>query len=183
MKPMENYTPRTSRPAMNTETKETVEPSVTPVTRSFSSASPKKKRPSSKWLKWLLGAVLAVLLVGVAVSFCLRAVGIGNNVDGSKYQAVFLTSGQVYFGKLQFLNDSYVKLTDVFYIQTSSTTDGENPQTTEDSSDMQLIKLGNEIHGPDDAMVISRDQMLFYENLKADGKVTQSIQKYKTENK
>lgn len=44
---------------------------------------------------------------------------------------------------------------------------------------MQLIKLGDEIHGPEDEMILSKDQVLFYENLKTDGKVAQSIEKYK----
>lgn len=180
---MENYTPRAPRPAMSAEAKDTAEPAVTPTTRSFSAPAAKKKQPK-KWWKWAMAAVVVALVAG-AGWFFLRSTLFGNNVDSSKYQAVFLTSGQVYFGKLQFLNDDYMKLTDVFYIQ-SSTTDSEsdNPQKSKtDSNNMQLIKLGNEIHGPDDAMVISRDQVLFYENLKSDGKVTQSIQQYKTENK
>lgn len=179
---MENYTPRAARPAMNAEAKEPAEPAVTPTTRSFSTTS-KKKQPSNLW-KWLVAAAIVVVVAGGAWFF-LRGALFGNNIDGGKYQAVFLTSGQVYFGKLSFLNDNYMKLTDVFYIQTNSTSDdSDNPQKSKtDSNNMQLIKLGNEIHGPDDAMIISRDQVLFYENLKSDGKVTQSIQQYKNENK
>jgi hypothetical protein len=41
-----------------------------------------------------------------------------------------------------------------------------------------LIKLGNEVHGPEDSMVIERSQVLFFENLKNDGKVVDSINKY-----
>ncbi len=47
----------------------------------------------------------------------------------------------------------------------------------------QLIKLGEEVHGPEDAMIINRDQVLFYENLKPGGKVSQLIQNYKSGNK
>jgi ABC-type Zn uptake system ZnuABC Zn-binding protein ZnuA len=43
---------------------------------------------------------------------------------------------------------------------------------------VQLIKLGSEVHGPEDAMMIAKAQVLFYENLKPDGKVAQSISKY-----
>jgi hypothetical protein len=104
----------------------------------------------------------------------------GFNIDTSKYQAVFLTNGQVYFGKIDALNNDYMRLTDIFYLQTKSTTDSTNPQETADknSSDVELIKLGGEIHGPEDSMMISRDQVLFYENLKQDGEVSKTITNY-----
>lgn len=102
-------------------------------------------------------------------------------IDTSKYQAVFFTNGQVYFGKLQAFNNDYMKLTDIFYLQTqsNSSSGSTNPQNTAaDSSSVQLIKLGSEVHGPEDEMIISKQQVLFYENLKSDGKVAQSIDKY-----
>lgn len=104
-------------------------------------------------------------------------------IDGSKYQAVFFTNGQVYFGKLQSANSDYLKLTDIYYLQTQGeqASDSQNPQqSTNAQKDVQLIKLGDEIHGPEDAMVISKDQVLFYENLKSDGKVAQSIAQFKS---
>lgn len=107
----------------------------------------------------------------------------GLAIDSDKYQAVFFTNGQVYFGKLQPASGDYMKLTEIYYLQTQTdgVTDANNPQeTTNDQSDVQLIKLGEEIHGPEDQMVISKDQVLFYENLKSDGKVAQSIDKYKS---
>lgn len=105
-------------------------------------------------------------------------------IDSSKYQAVFFTNGQVYFGKLTGLSDDQMKLTDVFYLQTqaseNSEKDSKNPQdSSTDQSSVQLIKLGNEVHGPEDSMIISRDQILFYENLKDDGKVVQTIKQHK----
>ena len=101
-------------------------------------------------------------------------------IDASKYQAVFLTNGQFYFGKLQMLNNEYVKLTDVYYMQTDSTDSSSslsttNSTTSSDSSNYKLIKLGSEIHGPEDAMMIAKDQILYYENIKSDSKVGQLI--------
>ena len=54
----------------------------------------------------------------------------------------------------------------------------ENQIAAQESTGMQLIKLGEEVHGPEDTMVINRDQMLFFENLKSDGKVTQLIRQH-----
>jgi hypothetical protein len=79
-----------------------------------------------------------------------------------------------------------MKLTDIFYLQTHNTSaDSKNPQqtTSQQSNDVQLIKLGSEVHGPDDEMIISKDQVLFFENLKKDGKVTDSISKYLSQKK
>lgn len=103
-------------------------------------------------------------------------------VDKTKYQAVFFTNGQVYFGKLKSINRENLQMTDIYYLQTQATGESESKnlqETSSDKNDVQLIKLGDEIHGPEDMMVISKDQVLFYENLKTDGKVAQSIEKHK----
>jgi len=86
----------------------------------------------------------------------------------------------VYFGKLDSLNGQYSRLTDVFYIQaTEAEQNAQNPQNSDvNTTDLQLIKLGNEVHGPEDEMLINRDQILFVENLKTDGRVSDSIRQY-----
>jgi len=110
----------------------------------------------------------------------------GANIDSNKNQAVFLTNGQVYFGKLHTLNGGYMKLTDIYYLQTTAKdTSSSDLQAAsgQSSTDVQLIKLGDEIHGPDDEMIISKDQVLFFENLKKDSKVSSSITKYQNQKK
>jgi hypothetical protein len=125
------------------------------------------------------GAVILVALLAFGGLFIYQS-RTGANIDSGKYQAVFLSNGQVYFGKLSPLNSEYMKLNDIFYLQTKTDTSSNNPQATTDksASDVQLIKLGNEIHGPDDQMVISKTQILFFENLKKDSKVSSSIDSY-----
>lgn len=142
-------------------------------------------KPSKK--RFLIPGAILIVIILIVLGWTIwntkqNAV---TGIDGSKYQAVFFTNGQVYFGKLSSSNNSYLKLTDIYYLQTQSTDDSKNPQqtSTDATSNTQLIKLGDEIHGPEDQMTISKDQVLFYENLKADGKVAQSIQKYKDANK
>lgn len=130
--------------------------------------------------------VCAVVILAIAVggwfAWPKLAGKTGAPIDSGKYQAVFFTNGQVYFGKLQNYNGEYLKLTEIYYLQTQASASGEseNPQqTSSDQNNVQLIKLGEEIHGPEDEMVISKDQILFYENLKENGKVAQSIEQYK----
>lgn len=176
---MDRFASGPARPTSVPERKETVgEAPVAPSTgapRASRHESPKRKRGL---VKWLIIAVAAIAVVGGLLWFFVFRSGGAGQIDGGNYQAVFLTSGQVYFGKLSMVDDKYMKLTDVFYIQTS--TSGTNVQSSDtNSTDMQLIKLGNEIHGPKDAMVISRDQVLFFENLKDDGKVVKTIKEYK----
>lgn len=133
---------------------------------------------------------LPIIAIIIVVALCIagwfawsKMQGSGTAIDSNKYQAVFFTNGQVYFGKLHAFSDDSLKLTDIYYLQTQSEekTDSANPQQTSTSqNDVQLIKLGDEIHGPEDEMVISKEQLLFYENLKTDGKVAQSIEKHKS---
>jgi len=143
-------------------------------------AAEEKKPFKRRFVAPLVVLLILLLLVGGWFFFSNKqnaAIGI----DGGKYQAVFFTNGQVYFGKLSGSNNSYLKLTNIYYLQTEST-DGSNSvqsASTDQNSNAKLVKLGDEIHGPEDEMIISKDQVLFYENLKADGKVAQAIQKAK----
>lgn len=132
-----------------------------------------------------IAVTVFVVVVGGFFAWSKMNTNLGIAIDETKYQAVFFTNGQVYFGKLQYLNSESMKLTEVFYLQAPATAqaDPENPQaTTSDQNNVQLIKLGEEVHGPEDSMIISKQQVLFYENLKPEGKVAQSIEKFKKEN-
>lgn len=135
----------------------------------------KHKKGTKKLITLSIGLVVVIAVIVLAILTLYRA-SVGSLIDTSKYQAVFFTNGQVYFGKLATLSGNYMRLTDIFYLQTK-TTDSSNPQetTSSTSSDVELIKLGDEIHGPSDEMIINNDQVLFFENLKQDGKVAQSI--------
>jgi len=136
--------------------------------------------------------IIVSLVVALAVMswFMLapnRSSSVAPAIDTSKYQAVFFTNGQVYFGKLASVNSEYLQLTDVYYLQNQQSTDEvedpNNPQASDaDQSSATLIKLGKEIHGPEDEMIISKEQVLFYENLKTDGSVSKTIAQDKSQN-
>lgn len=146
-----------------------------------------KKRPFStgtpKWLSVLYVVILfgiAALLVLVAISLARGTNSNGEQklVDTSKYQAVFLNNGQVYFGNITTINNDYLKLNNIFYLTQSSDT-----TTANSNSNYTLVKLGcQQIHYPYDQMVINRSQVTFWENLSADGKVAQSIAQFKKQN-
>lgn len=105
-----------------------------------------------------------------------------NYVNDEQYQAVFVNvngtnGGQVYFGKVTALTPQYIRLANVFYIQNQQPAEGQAA-----SSAYNLVKLGCELHGPTDEMIINRDQVFFWENLKADGQVAQKIEEFKKQN-
>lgn len=137
-------------------------------------------------LPWVVLALVVVVLVVVAVLFRDKLFA-GKSGDAmmakaGEYQAVFLTNGQVYFGKLSEDGGRYIKLTDIYYLQVNQPQIQGSQQTTQQAQQqpqLQLVKLGNELHGPVDEMHINRDQVLFFEDMKADGKVAQAIKEYK----
>ena len=96
--------------------------------------------------------------------------------DSSKYQAVFMTNGQVYFGKLSSVASKYQTLTDVYYLQVQQPVQPAQPADT--SSQISLTKLGNELHGPTDKMNIASDQVLFWEDMSAESAVVKAIAQY-----
>ncbi|OGI34681.1 MAG: hypothetical protein A2259_04920 [Candidatus Moranbacteria bacterium RIFOXYA2_FULL_43_15] len=100
-------------------------------------------------------------------------------VDSSKYQAVFLTNGQVYFGKVSNENSDYVSVSDVYYMVLkkplqNQQRDGEEQNQDQAKPEYTLVKLGKEMHGPT-SMSVNRDQILFVENLADDSKVVSTI--------
>lgn len=136
-------------------------------------------KPTAQFYLLIVGVFIAI---GACIWFFLHnANSATKTIDTDKYQAVFLTNGQVYFGRLVDKTSDYFQLTDVYYLQTNETdTTSDNPQdTTTQSNDVKLIKLGSEVHGPEDQMTILKDQVLFFENIKSDGDVGKLIQNIK----
>jgi hypothetical protein len=93
---------------------------------------------------------------------------------GSAYQSVALINGQLYFGRLEAAGD-YLSLRDVFYVQTR-----QNPETRAVAN--VLVKRGAEPHQPD-RMLISRQQVLLIEPVKADSPVAKLIAEQNTQPK
>ncbi len=140
-------------------------------------------------LPWVILAVILLVLVVVGVLFRDRLFPSQNTNStaveqgaSSGYQAVFLSNGQVYFGKLSGMTASYATLKDIYYLQvtTPPNADGSqlNQQQAQQQQQLSLVKLGQELHGPVDEMKINRDQVLFYEDMREDGRVMTAIREY-----
>ncbi len=159
-------------------------------------ASPQKKK-SPAMLIIILLVVVVIALAGV-----MTYPKVKKSMDTKKaeketvYHAVFLSNGQVYFGQMYNLKDEYVKLSQVYYLQlnqqqTQQVQPAEGDTQTQDEQasgeaaadgtqpEFSLVKLGQELHGPEDAMVINKEHILFYEILKADSNVVKAIKEEK----
>ncbi len=127
-----------------------------------------------KWLKLLIG----LIIVAVAANWIL---GPSNfpAVNRSVWQSVFLDNNQVYFGHLRNYNRDYVVLSNIFYLRAA---EPPQPQPSEGPT-LNLVKLGGELHGPQDEMYIPKGKIMFWENLKSDSQVTQAINTFLAEQK
>jgi hypothetical protein len=133
----------------------------------------------------ILNTILVVLLIitsVVATAYLLLRLSTDTGSQGSvqkkNFQALFLTNGQVYFGHLANVDKSYVELTDIYYLQVQQQVQPGQSSSSSSNQQVSLAKLGNELHGPEDEMYVTRDQVLFWENLKNSGKVVQAIMSY-----
>lgn len=103
------------------------------------------------------------------------------NKDKDSLQAVFINvngtnGGQVYFGHIAEMTQQFIRLNNVFYIQNQQNSNQQN------NSAYNLVKLGCELHGPEDQMVINRSEVFFWENLKTDSQVAQKVAEFKKQN-
>lgn len=130
----------------------------------------------------LLG--IALLLAAVTLYVALASPDSeSKQINKSEYQAVFITNtagasiqSSVYFGKIINLNDKFVTLTNVFYIQAPTQTQSSSSTT---NTNLTLLKLGTtELHMPEDKMIINRSAITFWENLKDSSQVVTKIKEY-----
>lgn len=169
-----DFANRGTRPAGQ----ENASPSVQPVGSVHK--SPKMGSANvNKIMQIVLLFSVTILVAGLIIRVFLGAGKLESSyVDKSKYQAVFLNGGQVYFGKIGRYTDRYLTLTDIFYLRVNQQV--QPGQTTATSAnDVSLAKLGSELHGPQDQMVMNRSEVQFWENLKDDGQVVKAITQYK----
>jgi len=113
----------------------------------------------------VLVAVISLLL-GTGVAFLIGSPQKPLKFD-TTYQAVLLSNGNVYFGKLEDYGSRFPVLTDVFYIQSSV-----NPDTKQTVN--VLVKRGQELHAPD-RMYLNPSQIILVEPVGSNSKVMQLI--------
>lgn len=119
--------------------------------------------------------VLVLLLIAVSVAFIIslgaRTFGAivspdNAKVDKESFQAIRLTDGSVFYGSITNIGQDFIVLSDVYY---------ESADSAHDGSQVSLTQHGTEPYGPSNTIHINRNQVVFWENLKRDGAVTETI--------
>ena len=141
------------------------------------SGGKKRSADRAKWTRLGVAAAVAAIVI-LFVGLIVTAAFGGDKkeseyVDASKLQAVFLNTGQVYFGNISVLNGEHVVLNNIYYLQTANT--GAAAGGAAANTNVTLVKLGCELHEPYDQMVINRDQVTFWENLQDNGQVATAV--------
>ncbi|HSX53148.1 MAG TPA: hypothetical protein VLF90_02135 [Patescibacteria group bacterium] len=86
-------------------------------------------------------------------------------VNDTENQAVFLSNGQVYFGHIRSINDKYMRLDSIYYLQVNQQV---QPDGKTQTGNPTLVPLGCELHRPENEMLLNTSQVTFWENLKND---------------
>ena len=120
--------------------------------------------------------LLAILVAITAAGYIVNMIVSSNDlVDSNSYQAIFLDNGEVYFGNITDLDDDSVTLENIYYLQVSNNSQLQNDQQLPSQPEINLIKLGNELHGPQDKMFIPMQSIVYWENLEAGCRLSQVI--------
>ena len=133
----------------------------------------------------ILTFCIVVVLAGLTVFLVFNK---GTNerkfVDNNNLQAIFLNTGQVYFGNIKTLNTNFLVVNNIFYLQanSSSTGTGTTASTSPSNTSVSLVKLGCELHAPLDQMVINRTSVTFWENLSPTGQVAKAVATWQKDN-
>ena len=138
---------------------------------------PKRRKGFKKPLILIL--VLALIITGLV---CVYKYKFGNTW-GSGYYAIFLDNSQVYFGNLSQKDSPYVVLEDVYYLRVTTALQTNEQGEQVQVPDINLVKLGTELHKPLDRMEIQKAHILFIEKLADDSSVIDAINTYKQKQK
>lgn len=121
---------------------------------------------------------LFIAIIVAVIGFAGYFLGNQGTRSDKPYQALFLTNGQVYFGKIARQSTTHTILNDIYYLQVQQSIQPP-PENQTQQPQVQLVKLGGELHKPKDEMVINNDHILFIEEIQNDGQVGQTIERHK----
>lgn len=118
-------------------------------------------------LVWMIAGLVLIVVGIMLIVEHMRGSHNSEVKFSTPYQAVLLTNGSVYFGKLQGYGSSTPELTQVYYVVSQT-----NPETKQVTN--SLIRRGQELHKPD-RMYLNPRQILFVEPVGTDSRVAQLI--------
>ncbi len=134
------------------------------------------KRPSASYKvpKFVVLPIVGVIALGFIAAYFLL-IPHGQRIDTSAYQVVYLANNQAYFGKLQNSEGEYLVIKSPYTAQDVTQPVDEKDKDAEPQTQTTLVKVRDQVAGPQDSIAIRSDQVLFWQNLRSDSKVTTAI--------
>jgi hypothetical protein len=119
-------------------------------------------------------ALIFVILITVLIIIFYRK---SKSFPPDTFFAVFLTNDQVYFGHITKETSKTLTLENVYYLKANAEVNTADPEseTNAGTAKVSLIKLGEELHSPEDKMVINKEQIIFWEKMRSAGVVMNAI--------
>lgn len=128
------------------------------------------------WLRTLppwIGMVCAAVIVWLLLLFLGRVFRFPKPKTRA-YQAVFLTNGLAYVGRLRRHSFAYLRLDDVHFLIADPKS--QTPLEAVRALKSQLIALGDDVLASQGSMYISKRQILFWEDLAPTSRIVRAIQ-------
>lgn len=120
----------------------------------------------------LVAAAIVIIIGGLLAGIFLLPKG--ERIDANGYQVVYMATGQAYFGKLQNTEGNYLVIDQPYTAQNVTPTTEAAP--TNQQASTTLLKVSQQAYGPQDSISLSKDQVLFWQNLRSDSKVAKAIE-------
>lgn len=123
-------------------------------------------RTAVRLIGGLIGAVILLgigLLLGIAIAGAGSTDALRSQVNPARYQAVFLTNNEVYFGRLRVPAGRFAYMTRVYRLTSQVTRNRSQPLRR------TLVRLVTDVQSPEDELIINKAQILYVENLNPNG--------------
>jgi len=112
-------------------------------------------------------AILLLMFIAGSMGYSQYRAAHATLTFDTPFQAVLLTGGMVYYGKLEGMGTPYPVLRDIYYVQS-----GMNPDTKQQTN--VLVRRGREWHKPD-RMYLNPAHIVLVEPVAQDSQVAQLI--------
>ena len=129
-----------------------------------------KKRSLLIKIGALMGGLALILAIALVTMLVMKSQP-AQAIDTGKFQVVYLTNGQAYFGKLQSTSGDFLVIKSPYIAQDVAASDDKADTKTQTT----LLKVTSQVYGPEDSIAIKSSQVAFWQNLRDDSKVTQAI--------
>ena len=120
-----------------------------------------------------LGTVIALGIVALLVFALARAVlpddPFSGQIKEDRFQAVVLSDGRIFFGRLRSVSEEYLELSEAYFVDQTEVQEGQ-PAT------QRVVPITDRIEGPEDSMLLNKEYVVVVENLRPDSDVVEAIE-------